>query len=242
MISFTLVNGEKWQPAVSVSDVDIGYGDADIQITFTPNDGSTLTFVDRSTNQAIQSTSIIATTANSVSMHGKLLTLNSILSGFIFTPKTSDATYTFTISANDNGYSGQCPYGPDGLPIPIDRVLYDATSICSMTDKTQVSVSYVDPTQLKTIAIAGSGAAVLVVGLIGAALAVRAFNKHAESAGYKPWDVFHESDAVLSNPLYEEAALGGASGIYEGKSNKDLLGSSSESPNYIGMDKQDSTA
>jgi hypothetical protein len=242
MVTFTLVNGEKWQPAVSVSDIDIGNGDADIQVTFTPNDGSSLTFVDRSTNQVIQSTSIIATTANSVSFHGKLLTLNSLLSGFIFTPKTADSTYTFTITANDNGYSGQCPFGADGLPIPIDRVLYDATSICPMTAKTQVSVSYVDPTQLKTIAIAGSGAAVLVVGLIGAALAVRAFNKHAESAGYKPWDVFHESDAVLSNPLYEEAALGGASGIYEGKSNKDLLGSSSESPNYIGMDKQDATA
>jgi len=99
-------------------------------------------------------------------------------------------------------------------------------------------VSYVDPTQIKTIALAASGAAVLVLGIIGAAIAARAFNSAAQSASYKPWDIFHESDAVLSNPLYEEAALGGASGIYEAKSNKDLLASSSsESPEYIGMEK-----
>jgi len=239
MVSVTLVNGERFLPALVISDEDIANGNIDVKIVFSPNDGSSLTFVDRSTNTAIKSTDIIATTSDSVSLRGKLLSVNAILSGFVFTPKAQESTYSFTITANDNGNSGQCPVGKDGKPIPIDRLLYDASSTCSMSAKAQLTVSYVDPTQLRTVAIAGSGAAVLVLGLIGAALAVRAFNGRAESAGYKPWDVFHESDAVLSNPLYEEAALGGASGIYEGKSNKDLLGSSSESPNYVGMDKQE---
>jgi len=237
-IPITLVNGEKFSPAIILADEDIANGNMDVKISFSPNDGSTFVLIDRSTNTPSQSADIVSTTANGVALSGKLISINAILAGFIFTPKAQYTSYTFTINANDNGNSGQCPVGSDGLPIPLDRLLYDSTSTCSMTAMTTVTLSYVDPTQIKTIAIAGSGAAVLVLGLIGAALAVRAFNKHAESAGYKPWDVFHESDAVLSNPLYEEAALGGASGIYEGKNNKDLLGSSSESPNYIGMDKQ----
>jgi len=238
-VAITLVNREKFLPVLEISDEDIANGNVDVKISFSPADGSSISFVDRSTNTAVKSREIKSTTPNSVSISGKLLSVNALLSGFVFTPKKVDTTYTFTITANDNGNSGQCPMGKDGKPIPFDRLLYDASSTCAMTATAQVAVSYVDPTQLKTIALAGSGAAVLVLGLIGAALAVRAFNKQAESAGYKPWDVFHESDAVLSNPLYEEAALGGASGIYEGKSNKDLLGSSSESPQYVGMDKSE---
>jgi hypothetical protein len=238
-ISITLVDGDKFLPALSVSDIDISLGNLDFDISFTPNDGSTISFVDRSTNQPMQTNAITATSANSAHLSGKLLTVNSVLGGFVFTPKKMDLTYTFTLVANDNGYSGQCPFGPDGKPLPYDTLVYSATSTCPRKTTTQVAVSYVNPSQLKTIALASSGAAVLVLGIIGAALAVRAFNSKAENAGYKPWDVFHESDAVLSNPLYEEAALGGASGIYEAKSGgKDLLGSSSsESPQYIGMDK-----
>jgi len=185
----------------------------------------------------MQTTAITATTASSVHVKGKLLSVNNLLGGLVFSPKKKDTTYTFTFVANDNGNSGQCPFGADGKPLPYDTLLYDASNTCARTATTNVAVTYVNPSQLKTIALAGSGAAVLVLGIIGAALAFRAFNSKAESAGYKPWDVFHESDAVLSNPLYEEAALGGASGIYEAKSNKDLLGSSSESPQYVGMDK-----
>jgi hypothetical protein len=234
--SVTLANGEQFVPTLVIADEDIANGNIDVKITFSPADGSSLTFVDRSTNSPIKSTDIISTTTSSVSLRGKLLSVNAILSGFVFAPKAVDSSYSFTITANDNGNSGQCPTGYDGRPIPIERLFYDASSTCAMSAKATFSVSYTDPTQLKTVAIAGSGAAVLVLGLIGVALAVRAFNKNAESAGYKPWDVFHESDAVLSNPLYEEAALGGSSGIYEGTT-KDLLGSSSESPNYVGMDK-----
>jgi hypothetical protein len=238
-ISFTLVNGDIFLPQIVMSDEDIGNGNMDVTITVTPADGSTLALIDKSTNLPIKSTTIISQTANSMLLRGKLISVNAVLASFVFTPKQNDASYSFSITANDNGNSGQCPFGPDGKPIPFDIILYDATSTCPMTAQTTVAISYADPSQLKTIAIAGSGAAVLVLGLLGAALAVRAFNKHAESASYKPWDVFHESDAVLSNPLYEEAALGGASGIYEGKTNKDLLGSSSESPSYVGMDKQE---
>jgi hypothetical protein len=236
-IAITLVDGDKFLPALSVSDLDVALGNMDFDISFTPNDGSTLSFIDRSTNQPIQTSAITATTANSAHISGKLLTVNNLLAGFVFTPKKNDLTYTFTLVANDNGNSGQCPFGADGKPLPYDTLMYDASSTCPRTAKTQVAVSYVNPSQLKTIALASSGAAVLVLGIIGAALAVRAFNSKAQNAGYAPWDVFHESDAVLSNPLYEEAALGGASGIYEAKSNKDPLGSSSESPQYVGMDK-----
>jgi len=236
-LAITLVDGSAFVPSLSVSDIDIALGNLDFDISFTPNDGSTISFVDRSTNQPMQTTAVTATSANSAHLSGKLLTVNTLLGGFVFTPKKMDLTYTFTLVANDNGFSGQCPFGPDGKPLPYDTLMYSATSTCPRVTTTQVAVSYVNPSQLKTIALASSGAAVLVLGIIGAAIAVRAFNSKAENAGYKPWDVFHESDAVLSNPLYEEAALGGASGIYEAKSNKDLLGSSSSSQEYIGMDK-----
>jgi len=236
-IALTLVDGDKFLPSLSVSDIDVALGNMDFDISFTPNDGSTLTFVDRSTNSPITSNSITATSANSAHLSGKLLTVNTILSGFVFTPKKMDLTYTFTLVANDNGNSGQCPFDSTGKPLPYDTLMYDASSTCPRITTTTVAVSYVNPSQLKTIALASSGAAVLVLGIIGAAIAVNAFNKKAQNSGYAPWDVFHESDAVLSNPLYEEAALGGASGIYEAKSNKDLLGSSSESPQYVGMDK-----
>jgi len=239
--TITLINNEKFLPAITASDVDIANGNMDFTVAFTPNDGSTLAFIDRSTSNPIATPNIISSTANSVHLAGKLISINNILSGFVFTPSSKYTTYTFTLTANDNGNSGQCPVGSDGLPIPYNTLVYDSTSTCPLTTTTQIAVTYVDPTQIKTIALASSGAAVLVLGIIGAALAVRAFNRAAESSSYKPWDVFHESDAVLSNPLYEEAALGGASGIYEGKSNKDLLGSSSESPQYVGMDKPESS-
>jgi len=242
-IALTLVDGEKFLPSLSVSDVDVGLGNMDLTVTFTPNDGSSISFVDRSSNTPITTSSLIqSSSANSVHLSGKLLSLNNLLTGFVFTPAGKDNTYSFTFTANDNGNSGQCPFDSKGMPLPYDTLTYDASSTCSRTSTTLLALSYVNPSQLKTIALAGSGAAVLVLGIIGAALAVRAFNSRAESAGYKPWDVFHESDAVLSNPLYEEAALGGASGIYEAKSNKDLLGSSSsESPQYVGMDKPDAS-
>jgi hypothetical protein len=200
--TLALINNEKFLPVIQASDVDIANGNMDFNIAFTPNDGSTIAFIDRSTNTPMSSTNIVSTTANSVHITGKLISVNNILSGFVFTPASKDNTYTFTLSADDNGNSGQCPTGADGKPIPYDSLTYDTSSTCALTTTSMIAVSYVDPTQIKTIALASSGAAVLVLGVIGAALAVRAFNKHAESSSYKPWDVFHESDAVLSNPLY----------------------------------------
>jgi len=224
--SIALSSGERFTPLVSVADVDISNGDLTVNISVTPDDGSFLKFSANSNT--------ISATKSFVSLKGKLVVINDILTSFAFTPATV-GTYTITIVADDNGNNGQCPRGPDGTSIPVDRLLYDPRSTCDQIATTTVQVSFVDPTAIRTYAIAASGSAVFVIGLIGAALAVRAFNKQAESSSYKPWDVFHESDAVLENPLYEEGGVFGTSAIFEGQQEEKGILDSSSSPSYVDL-------
>jgi len=230
--SVALTAGEKFLPLININDIDIANGDLSVDITVSPADGSSI--------KVKSDPSVLSAKASSLSIKGKMITVNDILSTFVFTPAKVDVTYTITLKANDNGNSGQCPRGSDGLSIPIERLLYDPRSTCDQIASTTLAVKFVEPNALRTVAIAASGSAVIIFGLIGAALAVRAFNKQAESASYKPWDVFHESDAVLANPLYEAGGVFGTSAIFEGgDKDKNLLdgSGSSSSPSYVGLDK-----
>jgi len=227
--------GESYLPAMEVNDPDVALGNMQITISFSPQDGSTLSFIDKSTGQ--QKTNVGTNGPNGLVITGKEITVNSILSGFKFdSAAISPQAYTFTITANDLGNTGQCPHDANGNPIPFDALTVNPSNSCPLTDQVTITLNYVSTTVVRDAAIGASGAAVFIAGIIGAALAVRAFNQKAESSSYKPWDVFHESDAVLSNPLYESDAVGGQSGIYEGKQKGLLDGSSSESPQYVGMD------
>jgi len=230
--------GEPFLPQISVYDPDVALGNMLLTVSFTPNDGSVLSFIDRSTGQKLQNSDLQETdTTSGTQITGKMISINSILSGFEFvSSRTVPTDYTFTITISDLGNTGQCPFDANGNPIPYNALTLDLSSSCALTNSTTLTVNYVNPDTIRDYAIAGSSAAFFAIGILAAALAVRAANGRAESASYKPWDVFHESDAVLSNPLYEEGTIGGASGIYEGKTKGPLDGSSSESPQYVGLD------
>jgi len=236
--STSLNFGEQFLPALSVYDPDVANGDMTVTINFSPQDGSTITFVDKNTGLPITVGTTNSQTGE-IDMSGKMITLNSNLAGFKFTPASSTpTTYTIMMTVNDLGNTGQCPHDNSGNQIPLSSLTVSPGNTCPLTDQTSMTVTYVSTTVVRDAAIGASGAAVFVAGIIAAVLAARAFNQKAESSAYKPWDVFHESDAVLSNPLYEEGTVGGSSGIYEGKQKGLLDGSSSESPKYVGMDQQ----
>jgi len=233
--TISLSFGESFLPAVSVYDPDVAYGNMQITISISPQDGSTLTFIDKSSGQPQSGVGVQG--PSGLVITGKEITVNSILGGFKFDSAAgTPTTYTITINANDLGNTGQCPHDASGNPIPLSALTVQPSSSCPLTDQVTITLNYVSTSVVRDAAIGASGAAVFIAGIIGAALAVRAFNSKAESSSYKPWDVFHESDAVLSNPLYESETVGGQSGIYEGKQKGLLDGSSSESPQYVGMD------
>jgi hypothetical protein len=111
-----------------------------------------------------------------------------------------------TITANDQGNSGQCPNDNDISPKP-----------CPLEATTKVEISWgaIEDNSMVTIAASASAAGFAALAAIAAVAAFRKFNEKAEE-GYEPW-ADGTDEGTVDNPLYQQSGNSGTSAIYESK-------------------------
>jgi hypothetical protein len=111
------------------------------------------------------------------------------------------------ITANDNGYVGQCD------------VNYVTNAVCELTDELSITLQYTPAGDNSVVTVASSAAAAGVAGAaaIAAVALFRRLNKKAEES-YQPWDSNEDDDATAVNPLYQESGSKGQNALYEAKS------------------------
>jgi hypothetical protein len=111
------------------------------------------------------------------------------------------------ITANDNGFVGQCD------------VPYVTNDICELKDELTISINYTPAGDNSIVTVASSAAAAGVAGAaaIAAVALFRRLNRKAEES-YQPWDSNEDDDATAVNPLYQESGSKGQNALYEAKS------------------------
>jgi len=110
------------------------------------------------------------------------------------------------ISANDNGFVGQC------------NVPYVTNAPCPLTDNVAVTITYQAVAENSNVTTISASAAAGVAGAaaIAAVALFRKFNNRAKDS-YQPWDAQEDDDATAVNPLYVGSGMNGDSLIYEAK-------------------------
>jgi len=121
--------------------------------------------------------------------------------------KDGEGLVKVKISANDNGYVGQCD------------VPYVTNALCPLEDEINININYMASSDNSVVTVASSAAAAGVAGAaaIAAVALFRRFNKKAEES-YQPWDSNEDDDATAVNPLYQESGSKGQNALYEAKS------------------------
>jgi len=202
--------GSPFRPGLTATDKDIANGDATIEITFDPQDGSHFTI--DTTALGIRNVKKFDEKVG-ITFEGKLIQVNEALQTFAFYPKDDSLgkKYTVTFNVNDQGYTGQCgdpasaTLSWDGKPCPLEA-------------KLNVVVASVDSVLINSTAIAAGGLAAIGVTALVAIAAMRLFNKKAMDGAYAPWNSFESDASTLDNPLYEASGIEGNSPIYSSKS------------------------
>jgi hypothetical protein len=201
--------GTPFRPGLTATDKDIANGDALIDITFDPQDGSHFT---------IDTTALGLRNVKSfdekkgVTFEGKLIQVNEALQTFTFYPKDDSLgkKYTVTFTVNDQGFTGQCGD-------PASATLKWDGKPCPLEAKLNVVVRSVDSVLINSTAIAAGGLAAIGVTVLVAVAAMRLFNKKAMDGAYAPWNSFESEASTLDNPLYEASGIEGSSPIYSSK-------------------------
>jgi len=213
-ISFQVDISRPFRPEIVVYDVDFGDREEPVMtVTLTldaPNTPALFFPVEIFNQATAPCPDSREVTENKVVFTCNIRAVNAFLAQFQLQPPAiidSDDAAVLTITANDNGFSGQCP-----------ETTGVVAQSCPMEDTVVMKLTFATIQDTSSVVVASSAAAAGVAGAaaIAAVALFRKFNKKAEDS-YAPWDGQDNDDSTAVNPLYQESGSKGVNALYEAK-------------------------
>jgi len=220
LFAVTQTTGLPITPVLTVTDPDIGFGFMTLNLTLTSS-GNAATFdmsainkvagLPASGSAGIASGSPNNTITNTQIIVTAQLSVCQALIAAIDVDANNAAVASLIITANDNGFTGQC--AADTM------IIYTGANTCPLTANLTITMSWTSAVvQTNSVAIGASAGAAGFAGAaaIAAGLLFRKFNKKAEES-YAPWDESGADMGAVSNPLYEQSGAQGVNPLFESK-------------------------